>query len=238
MNILNIIELYTSKWLSVQYVTHWKRLWCWERFRSWEGGNRGWGGGMASLTQGTWVWANSRRWWRTGKPAALQSMGLQRVRHNWAAEQQTTKSRGGKDDPWGKEKEYILSTRFYVYVNTVEVHNTEKTNQNYHYVRGGSLARWRQGQECDFTRYSLQVLFFWFWGFFGHGSKHVESYFTDQGWNLRPLQRKWKHGVLTAEPPEKFPTGSEICGSVACSKIKKKKKKRKSTKTPLMAHPY
>ena len=144
---------------------------------------------------------------------------------------------GEKDDPWGKEKEYILSTRFYVYVNTVEVHNTEKTNQNYHSVRGGSLARWRQGQECDFTRYSLQVLFFWFWGFFGHGSKHVESYFTDQGWNLRPLQRKWKHGVLTAEPPEKFPTGSEICGSVACSKIKKKKK-RKPTKTPLMAHPY
>ena len=25
----------------------------------------------------TWVWANSRRWWRTGKPGVLQSMGLQ-----------------------------------------------------------------------------------------------------------------------------------------------------------------
>ena len=32
-------------------------------------------------------WANSRRWWRTGKPGILQSMGLQRVQHNWATEQ-------------------------------------------------------------------------------------------------------------------------------------------------------
>ena len=28
--------------------------------------DRGWDGWMASLTQWTWVWANSRRWWRTG----------------------------------------------------------------------------------------------------------------------------------------------------------------------------
>ena len=26
----------------------------------------------------TWVWANSWRWWRTGKPGVLQSMGSQR----------------------------------------------------------------------------------------------------------------------------------------------------------------
>ena len=43
---------------------------------------------MASLLQWTWVWASSRRWWRTGKPGILQSMGLQRVRHNWPTEQQ------------------------------------------------------------------------------------------------------------------------------------------------------
>ena len=39
---------------------------------------------MASLTQRSWVWANSGRWWRTGKPGVLQSMGLRTVRHNWA----------------------------------------------------------------------------------------------------------------------------------------------------------
>ena len=41
---------------------------------------------MASLTQWTWVWASSRSWWWTGTPGMLQCMGLQRVRHNWAAE--------------------------------------------------------------------------------------------------------------------------------------------------------
>ena len=68
--------------------TQWKRPWCWERFRKGEGGNRGWDGCMASQTQGTWVWANSRRSWRTGKPGVLQSVGFERVewdlvtRHN------------------------------------------------------------------------------------------------------------------------------------------------------------
>ena len=35
--------------------------------------------------------SNSRRQSRTGKPNVLQSMGLQRVRHNLAAEQQQQK---------------------------------------------------------------------------------------------------------------------------------------------------
>ena len=55
-------------------------------------GRRGWqgqDGWMASLTQWTWVWASSRRWWKTGKPGMLQYMGSQRVRHNWMTEQQT-----------------------------------------------------------------------------------------------------------------------------------------------------
>ena len=50
------------------------------------GDDRGWGDWMASLTQRTWVWASSRSWWRTGKPGILQSMGSQRVRHDWATE--------------------------------------------------------------------------------------------------------------------------------------------------------
>ena len=40
----------------------------------------------ASQTQWTWIWANSGRWWSTGKPGVLQFMGLQRVRHDWATE--------------------------------------------------------------------------------------------------------------------------------------------------------
>ena len=48
--------------------------------------NRGWDGWMASPTQWTWVWASSGSWWWTGRLGALQSMGLQRVGHDWEAE--------------------------------------------------------------------------------------------------------------------------------------------------------
>ena len=41
---------------------------------------------MASPTQRTWVWISSGSWWWTGKPSVLQSMGSQRVRHNWGTE--------------------------------------------------------------------------------------------------------------------------------------------------------
>ena len=53
-----------------------------------EEGNRGWDGWMASVTQWTWVWANSRRWWRSGKSNVLWSMGSQTVRHDLAIKQQ------------------------------------------------------------------------------------------------------------------------------------------------------
>ena len=47
------------------------------------GEDRGWDGWMASLTQWTWVWVNSGSWWWTGRPGVLQSMGSQRVGHDW-----------------------------------------------------------------------------------------------------------------------------------------------------------
>ena len=50
-------------------------------------GDRGWDGWMVSLIQWTWVWANSGRLWRTGKPGMLKSLGSQRVRHDLATEQ-------------------------------------------------------------------------------------------------------------------------------------------------------
>ena len=55
-----------------------------------EGDDRGWDSWMASLTQWTWVWANSRSWWWTGKAGVLQSMELQRARHIWVTEQNWT----------------------------------------------------------------------------------------------------------------------------------------------------
>ena len=64
------------------------RPWCCERLKAGEAGDRGWDGWMASLIQWTQVWTNSRGQWKTGKPGVLQSMRLQRVRHDLATEQQ------------------------------------------------------------------------------------------------------------------------------------------------------
>ena len=60
----------------------------WRRRR--RGQQRGWYGLMASVTQWTWVWARFQSWWWTGKPDVLQSMGLQRVRHDWVTEMDWT----------------------------------------------------------------------------------------------------------------------------------------------------
>ena len=76
---------YLATWW--EELTHWKRPWCWERLKvGGEGDDRGWDGWMASPTQWTWVWVNSGSWWWTGKPGVLQSLGSQRVRHDWVTE--------------------------------------------------------------------------------------------------------------------------------------------------------
>ena len=73
-----------------EQLTHWKRYWCWERMKAeGEEGDRGWDGWMASPIQWTWTWANSGRWWGTGKPGVLHFMGfVQRVGRDLATEQQ------------------------------------------------------------------------------------------------------------------------------------------------------
>ena len=53
-----------------------------------EGGSSRYDGLITSLTQWTWIWANLRWWWRTEEPGVLQSMELQRVRHDLMTEQQ------------------------------------------------------------------------------------------------------------------------------------------------------
>ena len=61
-----------------------KWLWCWERLKA------GWDGWTASPTQWTLVRVNTESWWGTVSPGMLQSMGLQRVRHEWATERNWT----------------------------------------------------------------------------------------------------------------------------------------------------
>ena len=60
--------------------------------------NKGQDGWMALLIPWTLVWVSLGRWWRTGKPGVLQSVGSQRVRHNWV-----------KNHSWDKKVPYAES---------------------------------------------------------------------------------------------------------------------------------
>ena len=67
--------------------THLKRPWCWERLKmGGEADDRGWDGWMVLPTQWTWIWVSSGSWWWTRRPGVLQSMGSQRVGHDWVTE--------------------------------------------------------------------------------------------------------------------------------------------------------
>ena len=66
--------------------------------KDWRQNDRRWDRWKASPAQWTWVWASSRSWWWTGKPGMLQSMGSQRVRHDWVTEVKL-RLRGSSDYP-------------------------------------------------------------------------------------------------------------------------------------------
>ena len=68
--------------LKLQYFSHLmqrdslENTQCWEGLRAGgEGDDRGWDGWMASPTQWTWVWVNSRRWWWTVEALRADSWG-------------------------------------------------------------------------------------------------------------------------------------------------------------------
>ena len=53
-----------------------KKTWCRERLKAeGEEGNRGWDSWMASLMKLTWTGTTFGRWWGTGRPGVLQSLG-------------------------------------------------------------------------------------------------------------------------------------------------------------------
>ena len=88
-------------------------LWCWERLKAGEeAGDRGWDGRMASLTQWTRAWASSGRPWRTGKRGVLHSLGSQRVRHDWATEQQLSEEEPSLTTLWNIWKLFSLLPSF------------------------------------------------------------------------------------------------------------------------------
>ena len=96
-SILNFLNIHWKDWCWswnsktlatwCEELTHQKRPWCWERLMTGgERGDRGWDGWMASSTLWIWVWASYKSWWWARKPCMLQSMGLQKIGHNWVNE--------------------------------------------------------------------------------------------------------------------------------------------------------
>ena len=79
--ILNHYVFHSESWSSSILVIWCKRItrkspWCWEMLRAeGEEGVRGYDDWMMSPMQWTWIWANSGKWWGTGRPGVLQSMG-------------------------------------------------------------------------------------------------------------------------------------------------------------------
>ena len=78
---------------------------------------RGWDGWMASPTQWTWVWVNSRSWWWTARSGMLQSVGSQKGRHDWATELNWTEKNIWEGDytrvicPWAEEMPMIAGLK-------------------------------------------------------------------------------------------------------------------------------
>ena len=97
-----------------------ERPWCWERLKArGEGDDRGRNGQMASLTQWTWIWVDSRNWWWTGRPGMLRYMRSQRVGHDWATK---LTEKGGKTFmayPYNENTTELLNIRVrsYLYWN-------------------------------------------------------------------------------------------------------------------------
>ena len=124
---------------------------CWQRLRAGgEEGDRGWSGSMPSLTQWTWVWANFRRWWKTGKPGVLQSMGhkeldmTEPLNSNWrlgwkAAFQMTLRN-------------YFWEASFYIL--------SEQILKNQGYI--SSKLKWKQQQQQQICMYTASQ--------YGHGA--------------------------------------------------------------------
>ena len=99
-------------WFYICLIDNW-----WEHKE--ERGDRGWDCWMASLTQQTWVWANSGRWWRIRKPSMLQPMGSQSdMTYDWTTTMRTYCIAQGVllNALWWSEWEESPKGRGYMYI--------------------------------------------------------------------------------------------------------------------------
>ena len=108
-------------------------------------GHRGWDGGMTSPTQWTWVWANSRRQWRTGNTDMLQSMGSQKV--TGQQQQQQTNGWISQTQGWGKYISHGWACRHCV-GKEARLKGVCMHDSIYHCIYG----KYQEKQSCSITK--------------------------------------------------------------------------------------
>ena len=105
---------------SIEELTHWKRLWCWEGLGAGgEGDDGGWDGWMASLTRWTWVEWIPGVGDGQGGLGVLWFMGSQRVRHDWATDLNWTDSKPEYNTQmWVTDNNQLKLNRWYFWART------------------------------------------------------------------------------------------------------------------------
>ena len=112
---------------------------------------------MASLTQWTWVWASSGRWWRTGRPGVLQSTQRQRVRHGQVTERQQRHSVSITQAalPRGKSRVHLVLsfTEQYILISSTGSQSFTKSPS---FLNIASLWVKRRGMKKIITEFTIQ----------------------------------------------------------------------------------
>ena len=134
-----------------------------------EGDDRGWDVWMASPTQWTWVRVNSgSRWW-TGRPGVLQSLGSQRVGHDWATELNWTELN------WTESKQHGTGWKWPNI--SVEQNRGPRSKSIYSqlvYNRGGKKLCWRK--DSIFDKWCWEI---WMATFLKMGLEHFLTPYTN-----------------------------------------------------------
>ena len=177
-------------------LTHLKRRWCWERLKvGGEGDDRGWNGWMASPTQWTWVWVNSRSWWWTARPGVLQSMGSQRVRHDWVTELNWT--------DWNLKYllKIIFTKKFFIGLSRVTSPHRYEPWCHISHKAGIAISDFKSTE-------TFSSLYFWGWERERERdlgkrfpSPSTKSSIDLQSWvHLRSVFSRWKHPEQLGQP--------------------------------------
>ena len=112
-----------------------------KEWRQEEKGTRGWDGWMAPLTQWTWVWASSGRWWWTGKAWHVAVHGVAKGQtwlSDWTQLNWTTNVPGKSHErksvvgysPWDrKESDMTEQPHFHFYQHSKHFHWDKGVNK-------------------------------------------------------------------------------------------------------------